>query len=360
MKSKITLIILSLIFSLQGWSQGIPFSGVVNGANGAVLVNVTYVDSLMGTTGTITVESTPNGFSSTMPVNSAFSNSILMIACIENCQGMQVCDYQYWVPGTMVIFELEYCFGNLVDADGDGYDSSVDCNDNNQWVNPGEIEECGNGVDNDCDGLIDEDCLGGTCDANIYLVTDSMMNGTTTPFVVWVVNVTDPSTNAQYLWSTGDGGSMSGAFPTWQYSEVGTYELCLTMFCADGSSDSACVNFTVDANGGVFPGGTQQNGFTLNVVSSIPNSINEIDVVDVMNVYPNPANSSTTLQWNAAASEMNTIELYNVAGQKVSQQMVVSVAGLNQVEIDMQNLNAGIYQVVKRTSSGVQTLTLMK
>jgi hypothetical protein len=57
---------------------------------------------------------------------------------------------------------------------------------------------------------------------------------------------------------------------------------------------------------------------------------------------------------------MNTIELYNVAGQKVSQQTVVSVPGLNQAVIDMQNLEAGIYQVVKRTSNGVQTLTLMK
>jgi hypothetical protein len=310
-----------------------------------------------------------------------------------------------------MMFEMEYCFGNLVDADGDGYDSSVDCNDNNQWVNPGEIEECGNGVDNDCDGLvdegcggdttsidndndgfsanvdcndanpwaypgafeecnngvdndcdglIDEDCGGSSCDANIYLVTDSMMNGSTTPFVVWVVNVTDPSTNAQYMWSTGDGGSMTGAFPTWQYSETGTYTLCLYMYCADGTVDTSCVSFTVDANGGVFPGGTQQNGFTLNIVSSIPNSVNEMAAADAMNVYPNPAHASTTLQWNASVSEMNTIELYNVAGQKVSQQTVVSVPGLNQAVIDMQNLESGIYQVVKRTSNGVQTLTLMK
>ena len=411
MKSKITLLLFSLMFVIQGWSQGIPFSGVVNGANGVVVVNVTYVDSVMGTTGTIVVESTPNGFSGTMPINSALSNSILMIACIDNCQGMQVCDYAYWVPGTMVVFNLEYCFGNIIDNDGDGYDATVDCNDNNQWVNPGAIEECNNGVDNncngiidegcggdttaidndndgfaanmdcddsnpwaypgafeecnngidnDCDGLIDEDCGGSNCNANIYLVTDSMMNGTTSPFVVWVVNVTDPSSTAQYVWSTGDGGSMTGAFPTWQYSETGTYTLCLYMYCADGSVDTSCVSFTVDANGGVFPGGTQQNGFTLNIVSSIPNSISEWETNGNVSLYPNPATSAATLEWTASVVEMNSIEIYNVAGQKVSQHNVVSVVGKNRAEMDLSHLNGGIYQVVKRTATGVETMTLVK
>ncbi len=360
MKAKFTIFLFSLMFAVQGWAQGIPCSGVINGANNAVMVNITYIDSLMGTSGSMVVESGPNGFSGTMAINSAFSNTILMYACITNCQGMQVCDLAYWVPGTMVIFDLEYCFGNLVDADGDGYDSSVDCNDNNQWVNPGEIEECNNGVDNDCDGMIDEDCGGSSCDANIYLVTDSMMNGTTTPFVVWVVNVTDPSTNAQYMWSTGDGGSMTGAFPTWQYSETGTYTLCLYMYCADGTVDTSCVSFTVEPNGGVFPGGTQQNGFTLNVVSSIPNTVGEMTATNGMSIYPNPATTATTLEWTSSIAEMNTIELYNVAGQKVAQQCAMAVAGLNRTEIDMKELNAGIYQVVRRTPSGVETLTLMK
>jgi hypothetical protein len=57
---------------------------------------------------------------------------------------------------------------------------------------------------------------------------------------------------------------------------------------------------------------------------------------------------------------MNTIEVYNVAGQKVAQQSLVAVTGTNQAVIDMQNLSSGIYQVVKRTSNGIQTLTLMK
>ena len=49
------------------------------------------------------------------------------------------------------------CTG-LVDADGDGFDSSVDCNDNNPNVNPNQNEEPYNGIDDDCDvATLDDD-----------------------------------------------------------------------------------------------------------------------------------------------------------------------------------------------------------
>lgn len=47
------------------------------------------------------------------------------------------------------------------DQDGDGFDVTQDCNDLNANINPDAVEIC-NGVDDNCDGQVDEGCV--TCD----------------------------------------------------------------------------------------------------------------------------------------------------------------------------------------------------
>lgn len=43
------------------------------------------------------------------------------------------------------------------DEDGDGFTiEDGDCDDSDPWTNPGRDEEAGDGIDNDCDGRIDE------------------------------------------------------------------------------------------------------------------------------------------------------------------------------------------------------------
>jgi len=49
------------------------------------------------------------------------------------------------------------------DADSDGWSPcNGDCDDNNPAVYPGHREVCGNGIDDDCDGLVDEGCSSGS------------------------------------------------------------------------------------------------------------------------------------------------------------------------------------------------------
>ena len=65
--------------------------------------------------------------------------------------------------GLMQVYDaLNYGVTPVCDADNDGFYNSTcdgdDCDDDNEYVNTGAEEKCGDGIDNNCDGQIDEGC----------------------------------------------------------------------------------------------------------------------------------------------------------------------------------------------------------
>jgi len=75
------------------------------------------------------------------------------------------------------------------DGDGDGYSVCVDCDDSDATTYPGATEAC-DFLDNDCDGLVDNDCMeepGGYYFQADFAATGGLGPGTVSAEIEWVM-----------------------------------------------------------------------------------------------------------------------------------------------------------------------------
>ena len=127
----------------------------------------------------------------------------------------------------MGAYELGICSAaEEIDNDGDGYTvCGGDCNDSDGSVYPSAVEVCGDGIDNNCNGAVDEGC--GT--ANTAPVASFGASCTALS-----CNFTDTSTGsdgsiASWSWSFGDGNTASNQDPSHTFATAGTYNVTLTV-----------------------------------------------------------------------------------------------------------------------------------
>jgi hypothetical protein len=363
MKSLRLLLVLSLFaFSGKIFSQGFPISVIVSNADCAVTVTGTYADSLTGASGTFQLfAADPSGssFTGLIAINTFMTNYIVTV-CATDCNGITNCASGPMVPGTVTTFNIDMGNGGgVIDNDGDGFSSFADCNDNNAAINANATEIC-DGIDNNCDGVVDEGCSTGGCTTDIILVADSLISD---PFNVVIYMPGANSAMGTYIWSFGDGNTATTMFPTWQYTEIGTYTVCVTVAFPDGCTATDCVTFTVNADGSTTPGGINSQGFTLNVVGTMPspNAVAEISSANDFMIFPNPVSESATIQWNATSTEQGRLDIFNAQGQIISTERYNVSAGAQQVQLNTQSLSAGMYIVRSVSSAGaVRQTTFVK
>jgi len=143
--------------------------GYLGAAVDVILTNQLFADALHATFGDIFQQGgvSVNGLDSTIVIDSLTSliSGWNLVGNMAESTMRIVLFLAAWIPyqyfGTDGVDFYEF---DVRDLDGDGYDrdelSGTDCDDFDPLTYPGAPEACGDGEDNDCDGIPDNGCQG--------------------------------------------------------------------------------------------------------------------------------------------------------------------------------------------------------
>lgn len=312
------------------------------------------------------------------------------------------------------------------DADGDGYGDpgtsvtscapvagyvadNTDCNDASGAAYPGATEVC-DGIDNDCDGDIDE---------NVVTAVMSPTGDVTTCKSDDFVFSVEPCAGCTYQWFKNDNVIVGATSTTYATTKPAYYNVQVTTAagCFD-VSDYALLTTLLNPNANIYnPNGlnlcapTPGTNILIKVGYTATNSyqwykdglpytgdgatswkiyptetgdyycaitaasgcyretevrtvINACRMADVaaqgVNVYPNPASNKVTVSLSLASSaEYAEITIVNMMGQSLATTTTAMSDGMADVTINTADLPAGMYTVIVRAGDQINMTELM-
>jgi hypothetical protein len=143
--------------------------------------------------------------------------------------------------------------------------------------------------------------------------------------------------NVLYQWSWGDGSGAVGAFPSHQYTQSGTFVICLTQTATDSTAfgvmtctSTYCDTISIDSTGNVSYKGVN---VMVNVYSPDQMNLNE-EEIHGFKLYPNPSQGAVNFEWNRTSE----VTIYTMSGQLL-------YAGPNDGQTALPLLPTGTYVV---------------
>ena len=127
--------------------------------------------------------------------------------------------------------------------------------------------------------------------------------------------------NDRWLWDFGDGANSTLRNPTHTYAAIGSYTVRLT------SGNGVC-----------------ENTITITIdVTKNANGITELNVLEVLTVYPNPANEFINIDISKVNTSAFHLSMTNTLGESVIDQSVKHVDNSKPYLLSLKTLSAGVY-----------------
>lgn len=89
-------------------------------------------------------------------------------------------------------------------------------------------------------------------------------------------------------------------------------------------------------------------------------SVGELTAVSETQIYPNPVEDNLTFSFNNSANTVYTIEIMDLTGKMVYNQVIDGMIGSNQVEIPTQNFVNGMYFIKLHNNEGQKVVPFVK
>jgi len=129
-----------------------------------------------------------------------------------------------------------------------------------------------------------------------------------------------------------------------------SYEWLLNNNTINGANDTIFIT-TNSGNYAVIVYGSNGCQDTSNVITVTILSIDEIDFINAISIYPNPADEQIHIEEKNKDDELSVIQILNFIGQDVTSAVKIKRINYNNIIINISDLPSGMYLIKTQTTT---------